>query len=95
MVCMLLSFLFLFYFGAARSFVSLALRKKLDVAPGELDCHLEVEIFDDHRVSALGVHRDCVVDMLRKRYPFDLVHIPERDEDYYWYELDEMVWSYD
>ena len=37
----------LFYSGATRSFVSLALSKRFVEASGKLDCPLEVEIAED------------------------------------------------
>ena len=42
-----ISTLVLFYSGATRSFVSLALNKKFDGAPGEMNCPLDFEIADD------------------------------------------------
>ena len=62
--------------GATRSFVFLMLNKKFGDTLGVLEYPLEVEIADDHSVSALRVHRGCVLNMFIERYSIDLVSIP-------------------
>ena len=71
-----ISALVLFDLGASRSFVSLALNKRFDDAPGELDYPLEVEIVDDRHVQVLRVHRGCVLELFSDQYPIDLILIP-------------------
>ena len=68
----------LFDLGATRSFVFLALNKKFSNAPGILVYPLEVEIFDDHFVSAERVHCGCVLNLFNEKYSIDLVSIPLR-----------------
>ena len=68
--------LVLFDSGATRSFMSLALSKKFDIDPGALDFPLEVEIVDDHTVSALRVHGGCVLEMFQVHGDFPLAYIP-------------------
>ena len=65
----------LFDSGATRSFVYLALSKKFCDAPGILDYPLEVEITDDHYVSASSVHHGYVLNLFSERYYIDLVSI--------------------
>lgn len=66
----------LFDLGATQSFISLALRKKFRDALGTFDSPLEVEIVDDRTVSAVRVFWKSVLNMLRERFPIDLVPIP-------------------
>ena len=68
----------LFDSGATRSFVSIAHNKKFCDAPVTLDYPLEVDIMDDHFVSALRVHRGCVLNLFSEIYSIDLVLIPLR-----------------
>lgn len=70
--------LVLFYSGATRSFVSLALSKRFGDTPREIDYPLEVEIDDDRPVRVLRVHRGYVLELFHERYPIDLVPIPLR-----------------
>lgn len=65
----------LFDSRATRYFVSLSLSKKLSDAPKALDYMLEIEIADDHTVSALSVHRSCILELFREKYTLDLVPI--------------------
>lgn len=62
--------------GATRSFVSIALRKKLCDAPESLEFPLEVEIVDDCTMSATRVPRGCVLNLISGRYFIHLVSIP-------------------
>ena len=66
----------LFDSDANRSFVSLMLAKKLYDAPKTLDYSLEVEIGDDSTMSALRVHRGCVLNLFSESYSIDLVSNP-------------------
>ena len=68
----------LFYLGATRSFVSLALSKKFHESSGMLDYPLEVEIANDRSVRVSEVFRDCVLRLFEERYLIDLVPIPLR-----------------
>lgn len=68
--------LVLFYSGATCSFVSLALKKRFDVALSELDFPLEVDIVDDHPMRVSTVHRSCILKHFRESYPINLVPIP-------------------
>lgn len=52
------------------------LSKKFSDALGILDYPLEVEIANDHFVSALRVHRWHVLNMFNERYSIDSVLIP-------------------
>lgn len=61
---------------STRSFLSLALNKRFDDAPGELEFPLEVKIVGDHPMSELRFHRGCVLELFLERFPIDLVHIP-------------------
>lgn len=54
------------------------LSKKLSDAPGVLDYPLEVDIVDDHIVSALRVHRNCILELFHQKYLVHLVPIPLR-----------------
>lgn len=56
--------------GVARSFVSLALRKKFSYAPEILECPLEIEIAD-HSVSSSRIHRGYVLNIFNERYFID------------------------
>ena len=66
-------------FGATRSFVSIALRKRFDDVPGELDYPLEVEIVDDRLVRVLWVDQGCTLDIFSESYLIDFVPIPLRE----------------
>ena len=66
----------LFDSGATRSFVYLALNKKFWDASGTLDSPLEVEIVDDHTVSAARVFQRSVLNVFEERFSIDLVLIP-------------------
>ena len=68
----------LFDLGDTRSFVSLALSKKLQAALGTFDSPLKVEIGDDRIVKAMRVYRDCILNMLWERFRVDLTQIPLR-----------------
>lgn len=54
-----------FLFGCYPIICSLALNKRFNDAPGELDYPLEVEIVDDLSVSLSRVHRGCTPDLFR------------------------------
>lgn len=66
----------LFDLGVTLSFVSLSLSKKFSDTSGALDYPLEVEIADDHSMSAPRVHHGCVLELFHERYLIDLVLIP-------------------
>ena len=68
----------LFYSGATQLFASLALSKKFYDAPKTLYLSLEVEIADDHTVSASMVFHGCVLNLFNGRFSIDLVQIPMR-----------------
>ena len=68
----------LFDSWAARSFVSLALSKRLSESSGMLDCPLEIDIADDRLVRVAEVFRDCILRLYEERYLVDLVPIPLR-----------------
>ena len=66
----------LFGSGATRSFVSLALSKRISESSGMSDRPLEVEIAYDQSFWASEVYRDYLLRMYGKRYLVYLVPIP-------------------
>ena len=66
----------LFDAGATRSFVSLALSKKLQDASGNLDSMLVVVIVDNRTVSVARVYREFVLNVFGESFCVDIVPIP-------------------
>ena len=70
--------LVLFNLIATGLFESISLSNKFNVAPGLLDCPLEVESVDDLMVNASRYERDYVLEMFRVHFPIDLIPISPR-----------------
>ena len=68
--------LVVFYLGATRSFVSLALIKWFGKVPEELDCPLEANIVDDRLVRVSRIHQGCTLELFSERFSIDLVPNP-------------------
>ena len=65
-----------FDYGASRSFILPAFSRSFDVALRAFDHLIVFKADDEYTVSTLWVFRDCVIEIIKMRFPIDLSPIP-------------------